>query len=99
MPILNTLSVKAIEALRASGKVIRKSDGGGLYILVKVNQTKFWEFRYTKPATGKKTFMGLGSFPDVSLAEARKRASIYRSKLFEGIDPQLFLAEQKRIYA
>ena len=99
MPILNKLSVKAVEALKSNGKVIRKSDGGGLYILVKINQTKFWEFRYTKPTTGKKTFMGVGSFPDVSLADARKRASVYRSKLYEGIDPQLFLAEQKRIYA
>ncbi|RLV58399.1 DUF4102 domain-containing protein [Parashewanella curva] len=99
MPVLNKLSVKAIEALKAQGKVVRKSDGGGLYLLVKVNQTKFWEFRYTRPVTGKKTLMGLGSFQTVSLADARKKASIYRAQLAEGIDPQLFIAEQKRIHA
>ena len=99
MPILNKLTAKGVEVLKANGKTIRKSDGGGLYLLVKVNQTKFWEFRYTKPSTKKKTFMGLGSYPDISLAEARNKASTFRTQLINGVDPQLFMAEQKRLLA
>ncbi|MGB5997321.1 MAG: integrase arm-type DNA-binding domain-containing protein, partial [Marinomonas sp.] len=93
MASLNKLTVKRIQTLKAvNGKSIRKSDGGGLF---KPNNLKFWEFRYTRPVTGKKTFIGIGSFSDVTLSEARDKAYEMRKLLHEGIDPQIERVERK----
>jgi integrase len=60
-------------------------DGAGLYIQVSKSGSKSWAFRY---AINKKIhYMGLGSFPDWSLAEARERARRCRQLLDDGIDP------------
>jgi hypothetical protein len=63
------------------------ADGGGLSLRVQPNGAKAWLFRYRRPATDKETFIGLGSYPDVPLAEARTKASECRNKLFDGTDP------------
>jgi integrase len=48
--------------------------------------SKSWIFRFT-PRGGKERWTGLGSFPDVSLIEARDTAAEYRKKVRNGIDP------------
>jgi integrase len=64
-----------------------------LYLYVSPNgQTRRWLFRYTKPATGKVTETGLGSFDIVTLAKARAKAHDYRHMVARGVDP----IEQKR---
>jgi len=61
------------------------ADGGGLYFRVSEFGTKAWAFRFTQ--VGKTREMGLGSFPDVSLKEARERAAEARRQLRDGVDP------------
>ena len=95
MPVINKLSAKFVEHIKSTGKAIRKSDGGGLYIYVKPNQTKFWEFRYTRPQDKAKACIGIGSALDVSLAEARIKAQEMRRLLIDGIDPQVHRESQK----
>lgn len=71
----------------------RYSDGGNLYLQVRSRNrkgpkfavTKSWIFRYVRQ--GRQTWMGLGPYPDVSLAEARELATIQRKKLLRGDDP------------
>ena len=46
---------------------------------------KSWAFRYERH--DKQTWMGLGPYPDVSLAEARELATEARKQLLKGIDP------------
>ena len=41
----------------------------GLHLLVKPNGAKLWRFRYR--FAGKENTLGLGAFPEVSLAEVR----------------------------
>ena len=60
-------------------------DGGGLHLQVSRSGTRSWIFRFT--LSGKVREMGLGPYPDVSLAEARQNASDRRRDLREGIDP------------
>jgi integrase len=63
-------------------------DGGGLYLHIGPTGKKAWIFRFRRAsATGKSRDMGWGSFPDVSLAEARERARECRKLLAEGKDP------------
>ena len=48
-------------------------DGGGLRLVVSKAGAKKWVLRFT--IDGKRREMGLGSFPDVTLAAARNKAS------------------------
>ena len=60
-------------------------DGNGLYInLIEQGRGK-WSFRYR--INQKSREMGLGKFPDVSLAEARQRALNNKQLLGQKIDP------------
>jgi len=62
-------------------------DGHGLALRIQPNGSKTWLFRYRRPITRKETFVSLGGYPDVSLAEARVKASRFRNKLYDGTDP------------
>jgi hypothetical protein len=64
------------------------ADGGCLYLQVRERKGQFsrsWIFRYT--ALGRERHMGLGSLQNVSLAEARQRATDARKLLENGRDP------------
>jgi len=61
------------------------ADGGNLYLQISKRGSKSWIFRYRR--NGRLRDMGLGSFPTVSLADARKRATAHRNTLTEGKDP------------
>ena len=71
----------------------RYCDGGNLYLQVRLSTSKTspdavnksWAFRYVRH--DKQTWMGLGPYPDVSLAEARELATEARKQLLKGIDP------------
>jgi len=51
-------------------------DGGGLYLRVAAAGSRSWVFRFQ--LAGKRRDMGLGSYPEISLAEARSRATEHR---------------------
>lgn len=59
------------------------------FLLVKTNGKKLWRFRYQRPATKQRTMIGLGAFPALSLADARRLRADYLSLLANGIDPQI----------
>src|SRR5665647_1199128 len=61
------------------------ADGRGLYLSVSQAGSRSWIFRYM--LRGRSRDMGLGSFPDISLAEARSSAAGARVLCKEGIDP------------
>ena len=56
-------------AVRTAGQGLH-GDGGGLWLAVK-GAGRRWTFRFTSPVTGKAREMGLGSYPDITLAMAR----------------------------
>lgn len=73
----------------------RYHDGGnlGLFLRVEANGAKFWVQRIsvkgklTSSGTQARIEMGLGSYPLVSLADARARATINKSMAMQGGDP------------
>jgi len=68
----------------------RYGDGGGLYLLVRSPDARFWVFRYAMAGTGKLRDMGLGkaSGPGaVTLAEARDKAAGLSKLVKAGTDP------------
>lgn len=60
-------------------------DGGGLRLVVSESGAKKWVLRYT--INGKRREMGLGSFHDIGLAEARDLATKHRKQAKAGVDP------------
>ncbi|WP_392552727.1 integrase arm-type DNA-binding domain-containing protein [Orbus wheelerorum] len=75
-------------------------DGGGLLLLIKITNSKIWQFRYYKPITNKRTTLSFGNYPEISLQQARKLRDEARELIKQGIDPQEHkkeLEQQKQI--
>ncbi|WP_121196428.1 tyrosine-type recombinase/integrase [Pseudomonas aeruginosa] len=80
------LADTALASLEPEKAVYREHDGQGLYFRVKPNGAKLWELRYKKP-DGKWSWLGLGSYPDVSGSAARQKAAELRADAAEGKSP------------
>jgi len=80
-----------IRKAKTETRPYKMSDGGGLFVLVKPNGSKLWQQKYRH--LGKERLLSHGQYPDVTLAQARKKRDEARSLLAEGGDPSV----QKRI--
>lgn len=67
----------------------------GLHIWVKANGAKYWIFRYTYQS--KPHEMSLGSFPSLSVADARIKAQQARDELLAGTNPSATKNAAKKI--
>lgn len=76
---------------KAASKPGMLGDGGGLYLNVKATGAKSWAFVWK--ANGKRREMGLGPYPAVPLAKARKLAGAHREAVAEGRNP---IAERQK---
>ena len=65
-------------ALKAKESEYRVSDISGLYLKVGVTGKKSWQLRF-KSTVGKWTWLGLGSYPAISVKEARSLAIKYQN--------------------
>lgn len=65
--------------------------GSGIHLWIKRNNKKYWIFRYT--FNGHRKDMSLGTYPIVTLLEARKKALEAKINLNKGIDPLLLKKE------
>ena len=81
------LSDLKIRKLKQSSKPVRLSDGWGLYLLVRPNGSKAWQYRYQ--FLGKEKVLTIGSYPLVSLAAARQKRNEAKQLLADGIDPSV----------
>lgn len=86
-----SLNVQEIKGFLPQDKPYKRYDSGGLYLLVKPNGSKLWQFKYRFGGIEKK--MPFGAFPEISLAEARKRRDRARTSVADGVDP---MRERKR---
>lgn len=66
-------------------------DGQGLWLVKRSKEAGKWILRLS--ISGKRREMGLGRWPDVSIAEARERAAEARRTLRDGLDP---IAEREK---
>ncbi len=84
--LLTASQVKSLKT-RPGKKITKYHDGEGLYLWVNdTDNYKRWFFRYTNKAGTRKDLL-LGTYPLVSLEEARKRADEARVNKERGIDP------------
>lgn len=79
-----------IRTAKAREKSYKLADGGGLYLLVATDGTRYW--RYTYRFHGAYRTMSFGIYPEVSAKAAREQHQEARPKLAAGVDP---MAERK----
>lgn len=92
------LSATGVAALKAvEGKTQKFFDGGGLFLQVgplrrneegkPLPASRHWRLKYR--IGNEEKLISLGAYPDVSLAEARRKRDLAREKIAKGIDPAL----------
>ncbi len=66
--------------------------------MIKPNGAKLWRFNYYKPFTQpkKRTLIGVGKYPDISLQQARAIREEYLSLLAQNIDPATYRQQQEQ---
>lgn len=83
------MSLTALEVKRIvcpeDKKQIKKSDGNGLFLLVKNTGSKLWRFKFRY--AGKYQELAFGKYPTIPLVDARAMAEQARAKLVQGINP------------
>ncbi len=86
--ITKPLSDTLIKQKKPEARAFSLCDGNGLQLLIRPSGTKSWQFKYYKPISKKRTIMGLGRYPEVSLDQARAHTLDARTLLSQNIDPQ-----------
>lgn len=88
------LTDMAIRNAKPAAKQQKLFDGGGLHVLVTPSGGKRWVLKYR--FGGKEKSLSLGTYPTVTLVEARKRRDEARDKLAAGTDPSETKKAEKR---
>lgn len=83
MPLTNLTIENTMPS--AEGKQIKLFDAGGLYLLIKPTNHRYWRFKYRW--AGRERLLALGVYPEISLKMARARRDEARRQLANGQDP------------
>jgi integrase len=81
MPLTDT----AIRNAKPGVKPYKLADEKGLFLLVTPTGGKWWRLKYRMG--GKEKLLSLGTYPEVSLREARDKRDDARKQIAQGIDP------------
>ena len=79
------LTALLVKRAKPGAKTRRMADGGGLYLEVRPNGSKYWRLAYR--FQGKQKTLALGVYPAVSLLEARAERDKAKALLRAGTDP------------
>jgi integrase len=88
------LTDTACRTAKPLGKAYKKADGGGLYLLVNKDGSKYWRMKYR--FGGREKLLSFGTYPLLSLAEAREMRDRAKKQLTGGIDPGVQKKKDKR---
>ena len=88
------LSDIKVQKVKSKNKNVTLFDGGGLFLMVTPTGGKLWRFKYRYD--GKQKLLAFGSYPEISLLEARKQRDEARSQLAHDIDPGAVRKAQKQ---
>jgi len=91
IPPLSEARVRTAKPRKNKYKIF---DGGGLFLMVTPTGGKLWHFKYRYEQKEKK--LALGTYPEISLAEARQRRDEARRQIAHGIDPGAVRKAQKQ---
>lgn len=93
MAATNKLTNVTIRQAQSRDKSYRLSDGGGMYLEIMPNGSKYWRLKYRFGCKEKR--LAFGVYPSVSLSSAREKARLARIQLGEGHDPGELKKQEK----
>jgi hypothetical protein len=67
----NALNARQVETAKPRDKAYKLADGGGLYLMVNTNGSKYWRMKYR--FAGKEKKLSFGTYPDIHLRNRTKR--------------------------
>ena len=79
------LSDTTIRNAKPQSKQYKAYDAGGLFIIVTPAGGKWWRYKYR--FGGKEKLLSFGTYPDISLKEAREKRDEAKKLVANGIDP------------
>ncbi len=62
-----------VKTAKPKEKPYKLADGGGMYLLINTNGSKYWRMKYR--FAGKEKMLSIGVYPDVTLADARENVA------------------------
>lgn len=91
-PALTDIKIKNA---KPTSKPYKLADGGGMYLLVNTDGSKYWRMDYR--FNEKRLTLAFGKYPDVGLADARLKRTEAKTAILSGTDPSDTRKEQKAI--
>src|SRR3954470_51713 len=91
------LTDTAVRNAKPREKPYKLTDGGGLYVIVNPNGSRWWRFRYR--VQGREKLISLGVYPEISLREARERRDDAKKLHKSGVDPSARRQIEQRVTA
>jgi len=82
---MDNLNENAIREAQVLDKQYKIYDGGGMFLLIHPNGSKYWRMKYT--FDGKSKLASFGVWPGVSLKEARKKRHEAKQIIKMGLNP------------
>lgn len=89
MPLTDT----AVRQAKPADKDFSLTDASGLSLFVATNGTKSWHFRFSWH--GKQPRYSLGTYPEITLKEARELRDQARALVAKGVDPRIERRQSK----
>jgi integrase len=77
-------------------KPYKLADGGGLYLEIMPTGSKLWRMKF-KQANGKESRLAFGSYPGMSVVQAREKRDAARKLKSDGIDPGQAKKDKDRV--
>lgn len=79
------LTDAAIRAAKPADRAVKLADGGGMYLLIRPDGSRYWRMDYR--FHGKRGTLAFGVYPTVSLADAREKRRQAKAMLESGLNP------------
>ncbi|WP_458379631.1 tyrosine-type recombinase/integrase [Serratia ureilytica] len=89
------LSDTAVQQAKSTGKAYTLGDTYGLSLAVSADGGKSWHFRYSWNNAQKR--LSLGTYPEISLKEARSRRDEARELVARGINPRKHRNQERHL--
>ena len=85
------------KSAKSKEKPYKIGDGGGMYLEVMPNGSKYWRLKYRVKTDGKwkEKRLAIGVYPEITLKQARERRDEARRLLDEGRDPSFEKKKRK----
>jgi len=84
-----------VKAAKPKPKPYKLTDGGGMYLLVNPNGSRYWQYRFR--LNGKQNTYQIGTYPDTSLKRAREELQLAREKVSQGINPKTLKTARRAV--